>query len=150
MPNNIHRLSPHIRFPHGKCREGMEFYKSVFGGKLDFMAIGDAPPDVAKNMPNISKDNIMHASLDSEGFSILGADQMRDPVVKGDQVTIMVELSNQKEVDDRFAKLSEGGQVFMKPEKMFWGGYYGSLTDKYGVEWALHCRSKEEGVRRKE
>jgi PhnB protein len=25
---------------------------------------------------------------------------------------------------------------------MFWGGYFGSLTDRFGIRWMFNCSSK--------
>jgi PhnB protein len=25
---------------------------------------------------------------------------------------------------------------------MFWGGYFGNLTDRFGIRWMLNCASK--------
>lgn len=30
----------------------------------------------------------------------------------------------------------------MELQDMFWGAYYGSCTDKYGVQWMVNCRKK--------
>lgn len=144
------KLNPYLRFNDGKCREAMEFYKSAFGGKIDYMTIGDTPKDVMKEMAEgmkgaamPPKDSIMHAKLESGDLVLLGADMMRDKAVVGDNVTIMVDCKSQKEVDDLFAKISKGGEVFMKPEKTFWGGYFGVTTDKYGVEWSFHFQMEK-------
>jgi len=129
------KLTPYVRFNDGKCREAMNFYKSVFGGSVEFMVVGETP--MADKMKD-SKDKIMHSKLENGDFVLLGADMMRDKAVIGDNVCIMVDCKNQKEVDDLFSKISKGGDVFMKPEKTFWGGYFGVVTDMYGVEWSFH------------
>ncbi|MEY3417735.1 MAG: hypothetical protein RL060_1847, partial [Bacteroidota bacterium] len=38
-----------------------------------------------------------------------------------------------------FDKLSERGNISMPLQDMFWGSYYGSCTDKYGVQWMFNC-----------
>ena len=38
-----------------------------------------------------------------------------------------------------FAALAEGGKVTMELQDMFWGAYFGSLTDKFGVQWMVNC-----------
>jgi PhnB protein len=30
----------------------------------------------------------------------------------------------------------------MPLQEMFWGAYWGSLTDKFGVHWMLNCTAK--------
>ena len=46
------------------------------------------------------------------------------------------------EADKLFAALSAGGKVEMKLQEMFWGDYFGSFTDKFGVNWMINCSSK--------
>ena len=132
------QLIPYIKFNDAKCREAMDFYKDIFGGTLDTMTVGGSPME--KDMPADKKDLIMHSTLtDAKGTVLFsGSDMMRDKAVIGDNVGISINCDSQKELDDIFAKLSAGGEVFMKPEDVFWGAYFGMTTDKYGVEWMLN------------
>ena len=41
-----------------------------------------------------------------------------------------------------FAALSAGGKVEQPMEETFWGDYFGSLVDKFGVQWMINCSSK--------
>ena len=41
-----------------------------------------------------------------------------------------------------FDPLSAGGKVTMELQDMFWGAYFGSCTDKYGVHWMVNCNAK--------
>jgi PhnB protein len=133
---HMSKLMPNVRFNDGKCREAMDFYKNALGGgELKLMTAGESP--MADKMPG-KEGLIMHASLVKGGITLIGSDMMRDKAVVGDNVGIMMECDSKKEVDDIFAKFSKGGDIFVKPEKMFWGGYFGVVTDKYGVEWSLH------------
>ena len=34
--------------------------------------------------------------------------------------------------------LSDGGNVTMELQDMFWGAYFGSCTDKFGVNWMFN------------
>jgi len=42
-----------------------------------------------------------------------------------------------------FNALSDGGKIEQKLQDMFWGDYYGSCADKYGVEWMFICSEKK-------
>ena len=44
---------------------------------------------------------------------------------------------SREETDRLFAGLSEGGNVAMAPQDMFWGAYFGMCTDKFGINWML-------------
>jgi PhnB protein len=47
-----------------------------------------------------------------------------------------------EETDRLFAALAAGGAVEMPLQEMFWGGYFGSLTDRFGIRWMFNCSSK--------
>lgn len=132
-------LYPYLRFNDKKCREAMTFYKSCLGGELDFQTVGESP--MAKEMPEAG-DKIMHASLKKGNMTIFGSDMMRDKAVVGDNVALSLNCESEAEVRDLFGKLSKGGEVFMPVEEQFWGGIFGVLTDKYGVEWMLNYQKE--------
>ncbi len=56
----------------------------------------------------------------------------------GNNVHINLEPDNKEEADRLFAALSKDGTVTMPLQDMFWGAYYGSCTDKYGVQWMVN------------
>lgn len=59
-------------------------------------------------------------------------------MVHGNNMHINVEPESREETDRLFKELSQGGNVTMPLEDMFFGAYYGSLTDKYGINWMLN------------
>lgn len=61
---------------------------------------------------------------------------------KGNNIYINLEPDTRTESDRLFAALSAGGKVEMPLQVMFWGDYFGSFTDKYGVQWMITCTSK--------
>ncbi|MDP2668221.1 MAG: VOC family protein [bacterium] len=130
------KLHPFLRFNDGQCREAMEFYKGMFGGKVEYMTLGESP--MAKDSPKEQYGLIMHSELSSGAVVFYGSDMFRDRAVKGDQVGMALNCASEAELNEHFAKLSDGGDVFMKPEKQFWGGIFAVVTDKYGVEWMLN------------
>ena len=47
------------------------------------------------------------------------------------------------EADRLFAGLVAGGGAATMPmQEMFWGAYWGSLTDRFGVQWMINCAAK--------
>ncbi len=42
-----------------------------------------------------------------------------------------------------FLALAEGGTVTMDLQDMFWGAYFGALTDRFGVQWMVNCTAKK-------
>ena len=135
------KLNPFLRFNDGKCREAMNFYKEIFGGKLTFMTLGETP--MTKEMPKNKQDLIMHAELIKGDFVFYGSDMMRDNAVIGDNVGMALNCESEDEIRTHFAKLSKGGEVFLPIEDSFWGALFGMVTDKYGIEWMLNYQKKK-------
>ncbi|MDD2331408.1 MAG: VOC family protein [Candidatus Cloacimonetes bacterium] len=134
-------VNPYLNFK-GNCLEAFEFYKSVFGG--DFPYVGkfrDMPTEDGKPLPEALQEKIMHMSLPiSKETSLMGADVLEEfgqRVGFDGNVELMVNTDSQKEADQIWEKLSAGGTITMPLEVAFWGDYFGSLTDKFGVRWMV-------------
>lgn len=125
------------------------FYKSVFGGEFDgFQRMGDIPQDADQPKLNDEDKNlVMHVSLPIiAGHKLMGTDaseSMGFTLVQGNNVYINLELDTRGETDDLFGALADGGKIETELQEMFWGDYYGSLRDKFGVQWMFNCASKE-------
>ncbi len=89
---------------------------------------------------------IMHIELPIVGGHVLmGTDApetMGFNVNFGNNVHISLEPDTREETKKLFEALSEGGRVTMELQEMFWGAYYGSCTDKFGVQWMVNCTEK--------
>ena len=133
------KLNPYVRFNDDKCREAMQFYKDcIGGGELTFQTIGESP--MAGEMPKEGQNKIMHAMLKKDNFELFASDMMRDKAVVGDNVALSINTEDEGKAKEIFDKLSQGGEVFMPMEKMFWGAIFGVVTDKYGIEWMVNCQ----------
>lgn len=130
------KLSPYLRFNDGKCREAMNFYKECLGGQLEIQTIGESP--MAKEMPPEKQDYIMQSTLEKENVLLMASDMMRDKATVGDNISIAYACESDEEIKTLFSKLSEGGEVFMPLDEVYWGATFGVVTDKYGIEWMLN------------
>ncbi len=146
---NNARVCTYLNFP-GNTEEAFMFYKSVFKNEFvgpgiqrfgDLPAEADHPPvnDAVKNM-------ILHIELPITGGHILmGTDapkEMGFTVTKGNNMHISIEPETRAETLRVFEALSAGGNITMPLQDMFWGAYFGSFTDKYGINWMLNCLAK--------
>lgn len=142
--------STYLNFPRN-TEEVFNFYKSVFGGEfLDgkITRFKDAPPH--EGMPPLAEEDknlVMHVALPILGGHLLmGTDapeSMGFKVNQGNNVYITLHTDSRSEADTLFNKLSDKGVVEMPMQDMFWGDYYGSLTDKFGIRWMIaHRESK--------
>lgn len=125
------RLTPYLSFKDN-AREAMEFYRSVFGGKLELATFEDF--GMAKSPAEENK--IMHSMLVTDrGLMIMGADTPNDMTFEpGARISMALSGDNQAELTGYFQKLSAGGTVKMPLEKAPWGDMFGMVTDKFGIE----------------
>lgn len=138
-------VSVYLNFP-GHTESAFEFYKSVFGGDFDggIHRFSDIPP--SDDMPPVAeadKNYVMHVSLPIMGnsFVLMGSDapeSMGFTVTPGNNIYINLITDSREETDRLFAALSEGGSVEQPMQDMFWGAYYGSCTDQYGIKWMFN------------
>ena len=56
---------------------------------------------------------------------------------------ISLEPETRAEAEILFQGLSDGGTISMPLADMFFGSYFGSLTDKYGINWMVNCTEKK-------
>lgn len=142
------RTATYLNFAHS-TEEAFLFYKSVFGTEFSgpIHRFKDAPP--MPGAPPLSKETgelVMHIELPIlGGHMLMGTDapqEMGIVVVEGNNVQLNLEPDTRAEADGLFSALSVGGTVQMPIAEMFWGAYFGSLTDRFGIRWMVNCVSK--------
>ncbi len=136
-------LTPYINFKNGEAKDAMEFYKGIFGGKLEMTTFADAHmDDVAEN----EKENVMHAMLEAEnGVTFMASDvpsHMEFQV--GDTIKMSLSGDNEEELRGYWAGLSEGATIFAPLEPAPWGDTFGMLIDKFGINWMVNISGKKE------
>ena len=142
------RVSTYLNFPRN-TEEAFNFYRSVFGGEFTggINRFSDIPPaDGMPPLPDDVKNLVMHVELPVTGGHVLmGTDapeSMGFNVNFGNNMHINLEPDTREETKKLFNALSAGGKVTMDLQDMFWGAYYGSCTDKFGVQWMFNCAAK--------
>ena len=136
-------LNTYLHF-NGNCKEAFEFYRSVFGGEFLFIdTFANGPEDF--EVPDEERDNIMHVSLPIGSSVLMGSDVPSNygPADMGNNFSISCQTQSREQTDELFAKISEGGTVTMPPADMFWGAYFGSCKDRFGIGWQFNCEHKE-------
>ena len=142
------RVTTYLNFTRN-TEEAFLFYQSVF--KTEFagpiMRLGDGPgcpgqPPLAE----ADKKLIMHVALPILGGHVLmGTDSPESrgfQLNQGNNIYLNLEPDTRAETDRLFAALSAGGKVEMALQDMFWGAYWGCLTDRFGIRWMFNCTAK--------
>ena len=141
------RVSTYLNFPR-TTEAAFMFYKSVF--KTEFQTpnnrFSDVPANPDQPLADADKNLVMHVELPIlAGHSLMGTDapeSMGFKLVPGNNMFISLEPDTRAETDRLFNALNSGGKVEMPLQDMFWGAYFGSLTDKFGIQWMFNCNSK--------
>lgn len=142
------RVSTYLNFPRN-TEAAFDFYRSVF--KTDYARpiarFKDSPP--CPGQPPLTPGDanlVMHVALPIIGGHMLmgtdAPDSMGFSCKAGNNVFINLEPDTRAETDRLFSALSAGGKVEMPLQVMFWGDYFGTLTDKFGIQWMFNCASK--------
>lgn len=139
------KVHPYLNFD-GNAEEAFQFYKSVFGGEfLANMKMSSVP-----NGDKLSKEEqnrTMHIALPIGKETILMASDIMPSrghsLQPGGQTYIMLTVESREEADRVYKGLSKGGDIEMEMADMFWGDYFGSFIDKYGIKWMIDFDTKQ-------
>jgi len=128
---------------NGNCREAVEFYAQVFKTEIpQIMSFGDTPQSPDFPLPEEAKDLVMHTRLNIQGSNVMFSDVFPGmPFIEGNNITIAIVSENLDEINSLFDQLKEGGTVGMELQETFWSKCYGSLKDKFGIEWQFNFGS---------
>lgn len=143
-------VSTYLNFSRS-TEEAFNFYLSVFGGGFEgdgIMRFGDMPPmEGAPPIADADRNLVMHVTLPIlGGHRLMGTDapeSMNFRVQNGNNVYINLQPDTRSETKRLFDALSAGGKVEQELQDMFWGDYYGSCTDRFGVHWMFACSEKK-------
>jgi PhnB protein len=142
------RVSTYLNFPR-TTEDAFSFYKAVFNA--EFLApiarFSDMPANPGQPpLADADKNLVMHVELPILGGHVLmGTDapeSMGLTVTQGNNMYINLEPDTRTETDRLFNALAQGGKVEMPLQEMFWGGYFGSLADRFGIRWMFNCANK--------
>ncbi len=143
------RVSTYLNF-QGNTEQAFNFYKSIFEG--EFLAPGLSRyknmtlPDGLAPLPEKEQNLVMHVELEIIGGHILMAsdslDSMGYKINFGNNSHINLELDSKDQMLKLFKALSQKGQITQEPADMFWGTYYGSCIDQFGVNWMFNFIEK--------
>jgi PhnB protein len=133
-------VNPYLNF-NGNTEEAFNFYKSVFGGEFQaLMRFKDNPQ--CDQWTEADKERIMHIALPlGDGTVLMATDSLESlgqKLTLGNNFYICLSPESKDEADRLFNGLSDGGKIEMSLQDMFWGAYFGTLSDKFGVQWMVN------------
>ena len=140
------QLNPYLTF-NGQTEEAFKFYQSIFGGEIRGpMRWADNPQ--CGEFSDADKNKVMHIALPVGDSIIMGSDfvgGMGQEFAEGNNFTVAISPDSREDADRLFAGLSDGGKAAMPMQDAFWGGYFGALTDKFGIPWMINFDANQNG-----
>lgn len=128
-------ITPFLMF-EGNAEEAMSFYASLFPDSrviamTRYGANGSGPEGTVQHAVfSLAGRRLMCiGSFVKHGFTFTPA------------MSLHVACETEREVDELFAKLSEGGQVLMPLDTYPFSSRYAWLNDRFGVSWQLMLAS---------
>lgn len=108
----------------GKAKEAAEFYCSAF-------------PE-----SRIDNENPMVVIFEIFGQTFMGLNGGPSHTINP-SISFMVTYFNREDINEVWAKLTDGGSVLMPLDTYGWSDWYGWVQDKYGVNWQIYLGEKE-------
>jgi PhnB protein len=136
------KIHAYLNF-EGKTEEAFRFYEKVLGGKLtEVHRFGSMPAQDGFELTPEQKNFVMHVGLQlPDGQMLMASDMlpgMGPARVEGNNISLSVHPDSRQEADRIFNALTQGGSVTMPMADQFWGDYFGSLTDRFGINWMVN------------
>ncbi|MGA7202615.1 MAG: VOC family protein [Candidatus Cybelea sp.] len=130
------QLEPYLFF-HGRCEEALNFYKDCLHGEIVGINRFAGSPMESQVEANF-KDKVMHASFVAGDVKFMASDGQPGAEPDGeDDIALSLATKDAGEAERVLAALAQGGKVSMTVEEAFWGGKFGSLTDRFGIQWMV-------------
>jgi PhnB protein len=130
------QLEPYLLF-HGRCEEALNFYAQCLHGEIKALNRYAGSPMEGSVDPGF-RDKILHASFEAGGVKFMASDGRPGPAPDGnDDILLCLATSDAAEGEGVFNALADGGSVVMPLADALWGGKFGMLTDRFGVQWMV-------------
>lgn len=133
-------INPYLNF-QGNTEEAFLFYKKVFGGNFPGGIRRFNDTDMGEKLSDEEQQKVMHVGLPMGNQNYLMAtdalESLGQKVTFGNNFYIAIDAESKEEADKLFEGLSENGKIEMPMDDQFWGDYFGSLIDQFGVQWMV-------------
>jgi len=126
-------VSTFLMFQDGNAHEAMSLYASVFpGGRIDRIErYGPGEPG--------PEGTVKVAHFDLNGHRLMFSDSyVKHAFTFTPSVSLFADFASAEELDAAFARLAEGGAVFMPVGNYGFSQRFGWCADRFGVTWQLN------------
>lgn len=123
----------------GNASEAIEFYQKALNAEILYIQrFGEMPENPEYPLPENAKHRVSHATIKVGETELMLSDTFPgQPHQSGNQVTICISTDNAEAARKIFEALQQDGEVTMPLQETFFSPAYGSVTDKFGVNFQL-------------
>jgi PhnB protein len=122
----------YVNYP-GTCEEAFRFYEQHLGGKVTGLVRHAEMPN--PNIPADWKNKVLHARIEIAGTVVAGADIPSAEPMRSAYLSLTVD--SEEDAQRLYDLLADGGEIFMKLEKMPFANRFAMLRDRFGTSWML-------------
>jgi predicted 3-demethylubiquinone-9 3-methyltransferase (glyoxalase superfamily) len=131
-PTSAATVSTFLMF-EGNAQEAMSLYAAVFPGlrieRIERYGPGEPGPEGTVKL----------ASVDLNGHRLMFSDSyVKHAFTFTPSISLFVDFTSADALDAAFAKLSEGGKVFMPVDNYGFSRRFAWCADRFGVSWQLN------------
>ncbi|MES2642629.1 MAG: VOC family protein [Myxococcota bacterium] len=133
---SVQSITPYLLL-NGRTRDAIALYEQALGATTHSVATFG---DTDGSCPSALEQRVMHAELRVNGAVLLMSDGPADsPVPDHNMVNIAIAFDDPAELRRAFDALAVGGRVFEKVFPPPWGGLFGMVVDRFGMQWMCTC-----------
>ncbi|PKG24733.1 VOC family protein [Niallia nealsonii] len=138
------RLIPYLVMD-GNAKEAIQFYEKALNAQVLFsQSFGEMPENPEFPLPEEAKERVSHATIKVGETELMLSDTFPgQPHQSGNQVTICITTDDADKSKQMFDALQQEGQVGMPLQETFFSPAYGSVTDKFGVNFQVFTEGKQ-------
>lgn len=130
------QFNPYLSF-RNDARAALEFYQSIFGGKLEISTFGSMGMGAASDA-----DKVMHGHLTAPDVTLMASDTPSEMVLDGGtSMSLTLSGTDATALRTYWDALTVGGEITLPLGPAPWGGEFGMCTDRFGTAWMVSIDS---------
>lgn len=120
----------------GNCEQALRFYEEHLGGRITMLMRRAEQPHQPITWPGWEQ-SIQYACMELGDTLLMASDVPPDGFQPMRSVYLTLTVDSEAEAERIWARLSEGGQIFMPMEETFFATRFGQLRDRFGTSWMI-------------
>lgn len=108
------------------CKENLQYYKDIFGGKLENIV-----------PRHDATEKVMHAELHINERCVLYFGDKLEEAPPDPNIHIFLKFETEDEIQKVYNSLKQDGEVEIELHVSFWGTLHAVVIDKNGITWDI-------------